>query len=74
MAKVIKTNREVIENKLLTALQEDGVVAALLTEADLTLLITGMHLLVHGGRVDPESPEYSLLRDMKVLRKKAFGK
>ncbi len=42
--KIEPTSRQVIENKLLTALQEDGVVAVLLNEYDLDTLIISLKL------------------------------
>lgn len=44
--KIEPTKRQVIENKLLTALQADGVCAALLCEEDIGFLILGLRTAI----------------------------
>lgn len=67
--RVVRTNREVIESKLLNALQDEDSVAILASSRDLDVLIAG---LSKTEQVDEERAKY-LLAGMKQLRREAFG-
>jgi len=62
---VQSTSRQVIENKLLTALEDDGVVAALLNKEDLEVMISALSKYRH-RRAE------QLAKDMQQLRDAAF--
>ncbi len=67
---VSSTRREVIENKLLTALDDEGKVAILASEADLNMLIESLGLAVRMGK----SGSVVMQRDLMQLRDAAFPK
>lgn len=75
--KVEHTNRTVIENKLLVALEEKGQVAILATEDDLNILIGAIEHKLRGNWVCGKS-EFTKLQSykegLKQLRQGAFGK
>ena len=63
--------RNVIENKLLLALEDGASVAILFTEADLRFMIA--HLEESKGLWGPKSKGHDLLAGMKDLYEGAFG-
>ena len=67
---VALTRREVIENKLLDALSDEGTVAILASEADLNLLIESLDLAVRMEK--PGAIE--MQRDLMQLRDAAFSR
>lgn len=68
-------NREVIEDKLLTALEDGHTVAALLQEADLDLLIHALDDMAEKQTYSAELTKKArdFAADMRQLRKAAFG-
>jgi len=82
MAKTKYTNREVIENKLLCALDDEGAVAILANEQDLGFLIRATTCLVNilkSKQYLSESEEENkqrlieMLEDIRQLQREAFG-
>jgi enolase len=65
--KVIQSSREVLEHKLLTALDDEGTVAILASKEDLDLLIEALH------KMTGERAEFWRL-GMEQLRRETFGK
>lgn len=65
--KVIRTNREILENKLLVGLNDHSKVAILATRDDLDLFIRGMRALSGDAAAE------QFARDMEQLREAAFG-
>ena len=63
---IVPSSREVIERKLLTALEDGGQVAILATENDLTLLINALDQF---GTVKGKQ----WASDLKQLRHESFG-
>ncbi len=63
--KVIRVPREVIENTLLTSIGVGGKVAMVFSREDLDILIKGF------DATDEKSAD--MLRDLRLLRKRAFG-
>ena len=71
MAQVEASNRQVIEDKLLCSLDDDGVVAILVNEDDLAMMICAMAWYAV-ARADNERM-LEMVADMKKLREGAFG-
>lgn len=65
--KVIQSSRQVLERKLLTALEDEGTVAVLWTKADLDLLIPLLRTSAN-RRAD------EMAAGLEQLRREAFGK
>lgn len=72
--KVEQTTRNVIEKKLLTALEDDSVVAALLTQQDLECMIDAFRVaLSYGLEIRDYRRVQELERGLRRLWKEAFG-
>lgn len=73
---VDRVSRDVIEGKLLASLSDDSKVAIVLSEPELTDLITGLQYV--SSRLNGPSDRWKRFADMaddlKKLRKEAFGK
>lgn len=67
MSKVVPSNREIIEGKLLAALDDADKVACVFSSEDLDDLID----LMECGHLNTRTE--SLLRDLRKLREAAFG-
>ena len=73
--KVVPVRKEVIEHRLLVALNDQSKVAILAEEKDLDLLIAGMESLVQSDELrSNEVPFRDMLDSLKQLRKEAFNK
>lgn len=68
---VSAVKRQVIENKLLAALDDRGKVAILATEEDLEIIITAL-LLAESNRVVISSKYKEMRADLEQLRSAAF--
>lgn len=68
---VDRVGREVIENKLLAALSEDGVVAILASEQDLSVMIAALEYAMLGNREQTRKAR-ELAADMRKLKRSAF--
>lgn len=70
------TRREVIEGKLLAALDDEGKVAIIASEEDCEFLIRGLVLLEHARMDDNVSNEVSKIQDLltglRQLKEAAF--
>lgn len=78
MAKTDRVPRQVIDGKLLAALDEESKVAMFLGEEDLSLLISAATLQTEQSAVSDEERRLKLrlvqlLHDMHQLRREAFG-
>lgn len=77
-SKVVQSSRQVIEHRLLTALEEDpSAVAILASKEDLDLLILALADVTAGGgalhgRLGARAKDY--LQGLRQLRREAFGK
>jgi len=69
-ANVVKSNREVIDAKLLAALDDESKVAIILSEDDLNWLIDVLYKL-RPGQKDEDRTRW--LSDLRLLRDSAFG-
>lgn len=67
-----RTTKQVIENKLLAALDDEAKVACMFSCEDLDLLIEALRF-THPLRKVPEANE-RMAHDLETLRKSAFGK
>ena len=73
-AKIIQSKRQIIENQLLTALDDKSKVALIFNEKDLDLLIA---VLAAYQKIDnkankPNSQTTSMLNDIQLLKDSAF--
>jgi hypothetical protein len=68
---VDRVGREVIENKLLAALSDDGVVAILASERDLSVMIAALEYAMLGNREQTRKAR-ELAADMRKLKRAAF--
>ena len=67
--KVVPTSREVIEGTLLTALQDEDIVAVLLSRDDLCMIQHALGL----APVDWGEKRTELLQSLRKLKEAAFG-
>lgn len=65
------TTREVIENKLLTALQDEGTAAILVSENDLSVMIRALEYAMLADREQTRKAR-ELAKDYRKLLKAAF--
>jgi len=76
--KVEPSSRQVIENKLLTGLQEEGNVATLFGEEDLRVMIVGLSMVFYAAKGTQPAKRRArageLLAALQLLRKSAFKK
>ena len=74
--KVVDVPRQVIQNQLLTALDDKSKVAALLDEGDLDILIDALECKLAWDDLskDVEDKAKRFREDLKLLRVKAFGR
>lgn len=70
MADIEHTNREVIQGKLLAALDDEGKVAAVLSEADVRLLIDALD--VYNEQRHPDPMAVQMRDDLWQLKNEAF--
>lgn len=70
---IVPTKREVIENRLLTALDDKTKVAILLTEEDLDSLIAYL-FLANTNRMVMQSKCSDWIKDLNELKNSAFPK
>jgi hypothetical protein len=73
--RIENTPREVIQGKLLAALNDETKVAALLEVEDLDMLIHALYFYNrHHTPCNPNKPKVeSFLEDLRTLRRQAFG-
>lgn len=76
MVTVNRISREVIEHKLLTALDDEDCVAIVVKEDDLDLIIHALGMVVASKHRTSQPTLYDnqLRHDLCRLRKEAFGK
>ena len=70
--KVIHPSRQIIEHKLLTALEDEDTVAILASRQDLDLLIRGLRYAPTRSDHERERLDF-WLKSMEQLRKETFG-
>lgn len=71
--KIEYAKREVIQGKLLTALENDDVVVCVFTEEDLDDLIDALYRTKFDTKRSTNQSQDDLLESLRQLRREAFG-